>query len=238
MVCDIVVLVFAIFSWILLKRNIENYIKSCKTNSILEDLQIENVMQGFVETMNVLREHQKEWEVCSTYHWSTETTQRWKIWKEIFEVRIMGIHLTPTQLKVSCIVIFLAECKTVAAVSACLSAVVILLRTSPPPVAAGTNPLLDAIHYDAHMKIIMFIWFFLFNIYSSDMTHKEKRKARVKQYLRQLKAMVPPSSGKKGKMGTLSALQHVIGSLQKIQGMHLIDGAGDRVFSGLYIMYY
>lgn len=132
----------------------------------------------------------------------------------------MGIHLTPTQLKVSCIVIFLAECKTVAAVSACLSAVVILLRTSPPPVAAGTNPLLDAIHYDAHMKIIMFIWFFLFNIYSSDMTHKEKRKARVKQYLRQLKAMVPPSSGKKGKMGTLSALQHVIGSLQKIQGMH------------------
>lgn len=52
---------------------------------------------------------------------------------------------------------------------------------------------------------------------SSDMTHKEKRKARVKQYLRQLKAMVPPSSGKKGKMGTLSALQHVIGSLQKIQ---------------------
>ena len=54
--------------------------------------------------------------------------------------------------------------------------------------------------------------------YSSDMTHKEKRKSRVKQYLRQLKAMVPPSSGKKGKMGTLSALQHVIGSLQKIQG--------------------
>ena len=50
------------------------------------------------------------------------------------------------------------------------------------------------------------------------MTHKEKRKSRVKQYLRQLKAMVPPSSGKKGKMGTLSALQHVIGSLQKIQG--------------------
>lgn len=72
------------------------------------------------------------------------------------------------------------------------------------------------------------------------MTHKEKRKARVKQYLRQLKAMVPPSSGKKGKMGTLSALQHVIGSLQKIQGMHLhvIDRVGDRVFNGLYIMYY
>lgn len=142
----------------------------------------------------------------------------------------MGIHLTPTQLKVSCIVLFLAECKTVAAVSACLSAVVILLRTSPPPVAAGTNPLLDysdTIHYDAHIKFIMFISYFLFNIYSSDMTHKEKRKARVKQYLRQLKAMVPPSSGKKGKMGTLSALQHVIGSLQKIQGMHLIDGAGD-----------
>lgn len=84
----------------------------------------------------------------------------------------------------------------------------------------------------------MFISYFLFNIYSSDMTHKEKRKARVKQYLRQLKAMVPPSSGKKGKMGTLSALQHVIGSLQKIQGMHLIDGAGDKVLSGLYIMYY
>lgn len=153
----------------------------------------------------------------------------------------MGIHLTPTQLKVSCIVLFLAECKTVAAVSACLSAVVILLRTSPPPVAAGTNPLLDysdTIHYDAHIKFIMFISYFLFNIYSSDMTHKEKRKARVKQYLRQLKAMVPPSSGKKGKMGTLSALQHVIGSLQKIQGMHLIDRVGDRVFSGLYIMYY
>lgn len=155
----------------------------------------------------------------------------------------MGIHLTPTQLKVSCIVLFLAECKTVAAVSACLSAVVILLRTSPPPVAAGTNPLLDysdTIHYDAHIKFIMFISYFLFNIYSSDMTHKEKRKARVKQYLRQLKAMVPPSSGKKGKMGTLSALQHVIGSLQKIQGMHLhvIDRVGDRVFNGLYIMYY
>lgn len=97
---------------------------------------------------------------------------------------------------------------------------------------------LTGLHYDAHIKFIMFISYFLFNIYSSDMTHKEKRKARVKQYLRQLKAMVPPSSGKKGKMGTLSALQHVIGSLQKIQGMHLIDGAGDRVFSGLYIMYY
>jgi hypothetical protein len=55
-------------------------------------------------------------------------------------------------------------------------------------------------------------------IYSSDMTHKEKRKARVKQYLRQLKAMVPPKSGRRGKMGTLGALQHVIGSLQKIQG--------------------
>lgn len=70
------------------------------------------------------------------------------------------------------------------------------------------------------------------------MTHKEKRKARVKQYLRQLKAMVPPSSGKKGKMGTLSALQHVIGSLQKIQGMQLIEGAGVSIVNITCIIIY
>lgn len=68
------------------------------------------------------------------------------------------------------------------------------------------------------MKEMRNYMFFFSCIYSSDMTHKDKRKARVKQYLRQLKAMVPPKSGRRGKMGTLGALQHVIGSLQKIQG--------------------
>ncbi|KAK3105239.1 hypothetical protein FSP39_020458 [Pinctada imbricata] len=56
---------------------------------------------------------------------------------------------------------------------------------------------------------------------SSDMAHskqqKERRKERVKHYLKQLKAMVPPAMGSRGKMGTLSALQHVVDSMKKIQ---------------------
>ena len=53
------------------------------------------------------------------------------------------------------------------------------------------------------------------------MTHskqKERRKEKVKHYLKQLKAMVPPTMGSRGKMGTLSALQHVVQSMKKIQG--------------------
>ncbi|KAJ8320106.1 hypothetical protein KUTeg_001693 [Tegillarca granosa] len=59
---------------------------------------------------------------------------------------------------------------------------------------------------------------------SSDMAHsmaaaaKERKKAQVKEYLRQLKEMVPPSGKRKrGRTGTINALQHVIQSFKKIQ---------------------
>lgn len=48
---------------------------------------------------------------------------------------------------------------------------------------------------------------------------KERKKAQVKEYLRQLKEMVPPTGKRKrGRTGTINALQHVIQSFKKIQG--------------------
>ncbi|XP_041377431.1 uncharacterized protein LOC121389849 [Gigantopelta aegis] len=57
--------------------------------------------------------------------------------------------------------------------------------------------------------------------YSSDMAYcalqKIKKKEKVKQYLKELRSMIPNELGNKRKFGTLSTLQHVLNSMRKIK---------------------
>ena len=51
------------------------------------------------------------------------------------------------------------------------------------------------------------------------MQNREKKRQKVKEFLRELKSMVPPSQGGSStKLGTLSTLDYVVSSMRKIAG--------------------
>ena len=47
---------------------------------------------------------------------------------------------------------------------------------------------------------------------------KIKKKEKVKQYLKELRSMIPAELSKKRRFGTLSTLQHVLNSMRKLNG--------------------